>query len=144
MSPRRSGRARRSFEEHTGEVQVRITAPSLEELFAEAGRALAEVMTGEEEPGDGALASLEEVALEASDRDALLAEWLNELIHRSETSEAIYADIVVEAVSDERLRARVRGLREHPLKTPVKAVTFHGRSIEEVDGGYAASVVLDV
>ncbi len=37
------GRPQHVFEEHVGEVQIRVEADSLAELFAEAGRALAEL-----------------------------------------------------------------------------------------------------
>jgi hypothetical protein len=40
-------RGHHRFEEHTGEVRLELGAPSLEELFVEAGRALAELMIGD-------------------------------------------------------------------------------------------------
>ena len=39
--------ASHTFEEHTGEVLLRLRAPTLEEIFVEAGRGLAELLAGE-------------------------------------------------------------------------------------------------
>lgn len=144
MGPRSAARASHSFEEHTGEVRVHVVAPSLAELLAEAGRALAELMTGEAAPGDGELSPLEPVSLEARDPDALLVEWLNELIYRSDVNKAIYVDFAIDEATDTRMRGRLRHLKEPPLKTAVKAATFHGLHVERREDGLAASVVLDV
>jgi SHS2 domain-containing protein len=135
---------RHVFEEHTGEVRVRLEAPSLPELFEEAGRALRDVVA----PASfnaAALAEEEDVVVRASDRDALLVEWLNELVFRSETTKRIYPELSVERVSDRELRAHIRGVEVDDLRTAVKAATLHGVHIEErTAGGYTATVVLDV
>lgn len=133
-----------SFVDHVGEVRVRLEAPSLPELFVEAGRALAELVA----PEGGARArsrASEEVVVRASDRDALLVEWLDELIFRSETAKRVYPELSVESVSEHEVRAHIRGVEIEDLRTPVKAATLHDLHIEErPEGGYAASVVLDV
>ena len=137
--------ARHSFEEHTGDVKVLVIAPSMEELFAQAGRSLAELMTGQAQPRDGDVGTVEKITVEAPDRDALLVEWLNELIFRSEVEKAIFVDIRVIETSDTRLVANATPLYGQTLKTAVKAATLHGLHIEEAsDGCCTASVVLDV
>jgi SHS2 domain-containing protein len=135
--------ARHSFEEHTGEVRLELTAPSPEELFAEAGRALAELMLGEiREPAASAPAHVVEVR--APDRAALLVEWLNELIFLSETSKQVFTNFRMEYVDETAARAVVTGLAPETLKTAVKAATLHGVSVEGRQGSWGASVVLDV
>ncbi|MHB8874333.1 MAG: archease [Myxococcaceae bacterium] len=129
------------FEEHTGEVQVRIEAATLPELFAEAGRALAELLTDSPRPPSG---SAEEVTVQAADRDALLVEWLDELIFRSETRRKVYGGISVVRASDTELVALIRGSEPERLKTAVKAATFHNLRIAEHAGRLSATVVLDV
>jgi hypothetical protein len=57
----RSRPARHSFGEHVGEVVLRIEAPTLRELFEEAGRALAEL--GAEVPPEGAPRDAERIEL---------------------------------------------------------------------------------
>lgn len=137
-------------EEHTGELRIRLWARSLAELFEEASRALAEAMGGslEEEPEMDEPAdlspSVERVSLEAHDREALLVDWLNEIIFRAETGRKIFSEARIEQIDDRSLTAEITG-RPAPLgRTFVKAATFHGLHIVEIPGGLSASVLFDI
>ncbi|MBN1209334.1 MAG: archease [Myxococcaceae bacterium] len=132
------------FEPHTAEVQVRINGTDLPELFEEAGYALADVMLGEQPSEPPPDAEVEHVTLEAADTEALLVDWLNELISRSDAWKRVYTDFEVDELSDRTLHARIRGFTPSVLKTAVKAATFHGLEIREHEDGFTATVVLDV
>jgi SHS2 domain-containing protein len=136
------GAARHTFEPHVSEVQVHVEGASLSALFAEAGLALAEIMAGGviPPPGDGR----ETVHLSSPDPDALLVDWLNELLFRSERARRVFAYFTIEHIDEHSLRAEIRAARGAQARTPVKAATFHGLHIAQVDGGYEAQVVLDV
>jgi SHS2 domain-containing protein len=130
-----------ALEEHTGELKLRIEAPSLPELFAEAGKALAEAMGARD--GDGPVVE-KRIELEASDREALLVDWLNELVFLSEVEKAIFREFRVEIPSEGRLLASASGARVEQLRNPVKAATYHGLAISARAEGFVATVVLDV
>jgi SHS2 domain-containing protein len=132
------------FEPHTGEVQIRIEGTSLPELFEEAGYALAELMLGEEVPDTPPDAEQEFVMLEAADTEALLVDWLNELISRADMNKRVYTHFVVDDLSERTLRARIRGCTPTVLKTAVKAATFHGLEIVEHENRFITTVVFDV
>lgn len=132
-----------AFVEHTGEVQLELEADSLAELFVEAARALAEIFTGEV-PAVPPSEPSEPVSLAARDLDALLVDWLNELIFRTETRQKIFSEVRVDHVGGGELRGSVRGVRPEVLKTAVKAATFHRLRVEPRDGRVRATVVLDV
>jgi SHS2 domain-containing protein len=125
---------------HTGEIQVRVEAASLAELFAEAARALAEIMG----VAAGEAGGWQPVSLEARDREALLVAWLDELIARTEIEHLLHTDVVIDELSDRRLRARVRGSPIAETRTAVKAATFHRLRIEVGDGIARATITLDV
>lgn len=131
-----------SLEEHRGELEIRIDAPSLRALFAEAGRALTEVMHAT--PLEMPTGWSEEVVVNARDREALLVEWLNELVFRSEVSKALFTEFEITHLSERQLVAALRGTRVRELRNPVKAATYHGLSIAEHAGGFTAKVILDV
>ncbi len=134
--------ASHSFEEHRGEIEIRLDAPSLPALFAEAGRALAELMHGTAlEPPTG---WSDEVVLTAGDREALLVEWLNELVFHSEVAKVLFTEFGITHLSDRLLVAAIRGTRVERLRNPVKAATYHGLSITERAGRVSAKVILDV
>jgi SHS2 domain-containing protein len=136
MKPRRHW-----FGEHVGEIRVRAEAPTLHELFEEAGRALAELLA--EGAEDGSVSTRERVDLEERDPSALLIGWLNELIFRSERTKLVYDDLCVE-ITGARLAAAIRGHRPIRARTAVKAATMHDVHIDETPDGFSASVVLDV
>jgi SHS2 domain-containing protein len=130
-----------TFVEHTSEVEVRLVAPTLAGLFVEAGKALAELMLGEEA---GAETVTEAVVVRAPDRAALLAAWIDELIYRAETRKAVFTRFDVRRVDEGELAAEIGGVAEPVLKTAVKAATFHDLWVGEEDGGWVGRVVLDV
>jgi SHS2 domain-containing protein len=133
--------ASHTFENHTGEVRLRVRAPSLEALFAEAARGLAELMGGGEvdprsEP--------DRIEVRARNREALLVSFLNALIFRSETLERVYPEAHIEHLSADQLIATAKGCPLARQGRPVKAATYQGLVISEVAQGHAAGIVLDV
>jgi SHS2 domain-containing protein len=132
--------SRHSFEDHTSEVELRLEAPTLEELFVEAGRALAELYTGRQV----AQGESQTVVVRANDRASLLVEWLNELIYRAEVSRQVATEFRIDHLSSGELSASIRGPATQLQHTPVKAATMHGVKISEEPNGFSASVILDV
>jgi len=133
--------AKHWFEGHTGEVELHLAAPTLEQLFVEAALGLADLLAERRGQPDGAA---EAVEVQAADRDALLVDWINELIFRSETRQRIYDEIRITSLSDQRLRADIRGAPPDGWRTAVKAATFHRLEIAREGAGYTGRVVLDV
>jgi SHS2 domain-containing protein len=88
------------------------------------------------------------VSLEASDREALLVDWLNHLLYLFDIDGFLGRDFQVDALTSEHLEARVRGdifdAARHPTKTAVKAATFHKLEIVPEPDGWRAMVVLDL
>ena len=140
-APLKPPSAKHWFEEHTGEVELHLAAPTLKRLFVEAGLGLADLLSDQRRRPDGAAESVE---VEAADGDALLVDWLNELIFRTETRQRVYDEIRINSLSDRRLRADIRGAAPDGWRTAVKAATFHRLKIAREGAGYTGRVVLDV
>jgi SHS2 domain-containing protein len=132
------------FEEQTGEIALTIRAATIEDLFAEAARALAELMLGEPARDANATGPAHKVEVRSRDRTALLVDWLNELIFLSDVDKVAFAVIHVASISAQHILAEVRGAAVPVLKTAVKAATFHDASVELGAGFARARVVLDV
>src|SRR5689334_1450147 len=128
------------FEEHTSEVRLHVQAATLQGLFVQAARALADLLVDQAKPvpPSDPLA----VQVRASDREALLVDWLNELIFQSEVGKRVYTEFEIERLTDRELRAIIRGVPVEELRTQVKAATFHQLRIEETTDGFRASVIL--
>jgi SHS2 domain-containing protein len=125
--------------DHTAELELEIEAATEEAVLGEAAAALRELLRG----GDGEVAGARVVEVEAGDRAALLAAFVEELVYLAE-SEALVPVAVTRAELDERrLRAEVELEHGDPPHL-VKAVTYHRLAFEPAATGYRATAVLDV
>jgi len=130
-----------AFEEHVGEVRVRVEAASLAGVFEEAAAVLAELAAGTDV---APACANERVALRSTGREALLFDWLNEILYRSESRKRVYPKARVERVDDHELRATLEGAEPRAIHTSVKAATMHDLFVGPSDGGWTARFVLDV
>ena len=128
--------------DHTAEVQLQVGAGSLAGLLAEAGRALGLLLLR----GRAATPSGEARTIEVSsvDREALLVDWLNELVFLAEVERWIAVGFDVLEASETHLKASARGVPVDDPPALVKAATFHGLAVEEWEGGLQAEVIFDV
>jgi SHS2 domain-containing protein len=130
--------------DHTAEVELELEAASECELFADALRALAELLGFDVSDRSR---DVEERAVQAvaTDRAALLAAWLEELVFLAESDGFVGTELVALELPEDshRLVSRVRGFVGDPPPL-VKAVTLHRLLFERRGSGYAARVVLDV
>lgn len=130
--------------EHTADVGLRIWAPTLDELFAEGGRGLVGVMG---RAGPGARKRME-IEVASPDLEALLVDWLSELLYVFEVK-GIVPDVfdVHVSVGPWRVAGWVAGPDAGAFEQDgpaVKAVTYHLLCVEGGDGGYEARVYLDI
>ena len=130
---------------HTADLGWRIRGDSLPELFENAAAALVATMVDRRTIRR---TETREVTLESGDRESLLVDWLNYLLYLFDVDGFLGRDFKVESLTPRRLRARVHGERfdpgRHPEKTAVKAATYHHLEIARVDGGWQATVILDL
>lgn len=128
--------------DHTSEVQLQVGAESLAGLAAEAGRALGILLlrgTAPEPAGEART-----LAVSSVDREALLVDWLNEILFLAEVDLWVAVEFEILEVSSTHLRASAWGVPVADAPALVKAATFHGLAVEERDGGLHAEVIFDV
>jgi SHS2 domain-containing protein len=114
----------------------------LGDLLAEAGRALGEVqLTGADCVAGGPARPLH---VSSADREALLVDWLNELIFLADIDRWIAMDFSIDLAKATEVRARASGVTLQRAPSRVKAATFHGLRVEDVPGGLEANIILDV
>jgi SHS2 domain-containing protein len=126
--------------EHTGELELAIDAPTEPAVFADALVAFAELVAD-----DGSLdGERREIELRADGREALLADWLDELVYLADVERFVPEHLTDLELEGDSLRAIVRGHRGEP-RPLVKAITRHRLTFEpDEDVGWRARVVLDV
>lgn len=132
--------------DHTAEAGIIARGATLAEAFANAAEgmyALIMELDGIEER------EVREVTLENESQEALLVDWLLELLFLTETEGLVFRRTEVEELSERRLRARAWGERFDPGRhrshnVMVKAVTHHLLEIGREDGGYRVQVLFDI
>lgn len=134
-----------AFIDHTADVGLVITAPDLPTLFARAAWGMFAIIT--DLPAVRAEERLS-VTVEAEDRAALLVRWLSELNFLHVTRHRLLSRFEISEWSDTRLAAEVAGepidRSRHVIHTEIKAVTFHGLSLESTAGGWRAQIIFDL
>jgi SHS2 domain-containing protein len=154
--------------EHTADIGLRAHGDTLEELFENAAWGLAEILDADRSPSDGqgrrvagggpprssrrrasggAGVNSRHVHLRGpTDVEALLVDWMNELILLTEEGRACLAGVHVKEVNEQELDARVEFVDcgNPPEGTELKATTYHQLSVREVAEGWEATVYFDV
>jgi SHS2 domain-containing protein len=131
--------------EHTADLGLRVRAGDVNSLFAEAATALfAAIVDGIDLVRP---ARAEEVHIEGAELDYLLFDWLRELLYRFDAEHLVFSrfDVVVgqaglagTAWGEPFDRAR------HALAHEVKAITYHGLSVEREGSDWVAEVIVDI
>ncbi len=126
--------------DHTAEIELRIEADSPEAVVHEALTAVSELL-GEADQSEAVV--LERIVVEAGDRPALLAAWLEELAFFAETRGLVCERLEELVLGEAALHATVAA-RPGEARHLIKAVTYHGLRFEPCGGRWLASAVLDV
>ena len=132
--------------EHTAEAGIIARGTTLAEAFANAAEGMYALMLeldGVEEREQ------RELALEDENLEALLVDWLLELLFLTETEGLVFRRFAVDELSERRLRGRAWGERFDPERhrshnVMVKAVTHYLLEIGREDGGYRVQVLFDI
>ncbi|HYT79427.1 MAG TPA: archease [Actinomycetota bacterium] len=154
--------------EHTADIGLRAYGGTLEELFETCAWGLAEILDVDRSSSDwqgrrvagggpprssrrrasgGAGVNSRHVHLrEASDIEALLVDWMNELILLTEEGKACLGGVQVDVVGEDGLRARVEltDCGSVPEGTELKATTYHQLAVRQSEGRWEATVYFDV
>jgi SHS2 domain-containing protein len=131
--------------DHTADVGLRITAPDLEGLFADAARGLFSLIVPDLDSVEARETIHIDVAGEPS--ELLLFDWLNELLYIFETRRLLLAQFDVK-LSQTGVSAIARGEpideKRHQLDHELKAITYHGLKLERQGDGWLAEVIVDI
>ena len=133
--------------EHTADVGVHCTGATLEECFEQAALGVLAIngayVTG---AGEGDEQQSFQITLDAPDLGALLVDWLSEVLYLHDARDAIVTRLAVESIRDNELSGciELRPRTQEIEGTAVKAVTYHRLAVEPLDGGWEATLYVDV
>lgn len=133
--------------DHTADIGIKVEGSSLEELFLFSAEATFDLMV---ESKKKLIPSIEvPVKIEAPSVDVLLVRWLEELLFVFERRRLVLMRFFIDSISERALSGAAKGLpfdpTRHRQKMAIKAVTYHGLSVEKGEGGlFAAKIIFDI
>lgn len=131
--------------EHTADIGFEAFGATREEAFANAARALINIVVDLEsiQPRD-----LVKVSVRGPDPEGLLVNWLSEVLYLHDAEGWLFNDFEINSLSDRELSALACGEKfdrsRHQAKLLVKAVTYHQLALEQTPEGWRAQVYVDI
>jgi SHS2 domain-containing protein len=133
------------FIDHTGDAGVMVYGASLAELFQNAAESLFTIITEIEtiQP-----ITAHNLFLQAPGLEELLVSWLNEFVYLFDTRKLLFGKFEILEMGKDQVKAVGWGeeydQERHPIKSLIKAVTFHQLKIEERDGVWESQIIFDL
>ena len=137
------------FLEHTADVYVVAYGKTLEEAFENAALATFETMTDTRKVEPKVE---DEIEVEGHDEQALLYNWLEELIVKFEITENLYSRFEVSTIrkfpNGLKMKAKIWGEpfnpNKHPQRVGIKAITYHQMEISKKPKAVTVRFILDI
>jgi len=130
---------------HTADIGIIARGQDVRETFINAARGLFSLVI---DPEEVSVKKHREISITAPDREALLVNWLNELIYLLDAEEVLFKDFKIIEITGTRLKVKAGGERintkKHHLRREVKAATYHQLKIEQTAEGWRAQVIFDI
>jgi SHS2 domain-containing protein len=128
--------------EHTADVGLLATAPTVTGVFEQATRGMAQIAgiwrstTGDEHG----------IRVEARDREGALVDWLSEVLYLHDTRNIALTRVLVDAVGETSVSGRIWSspLDDADTAIQIKAVTYHQLDVRETSEGWSATVFFDI
>lgn len=138
------------YEDHTADVQARCWGKSLEEAFNQTAYSLMATIT----PNLKKISAKVEkkIRIEAEDKEALLFDFLSELLYIFDVEELVFNNIKVQIIKESEelyvLNALLSGEKfdksKHEIGVEVKAITYSFMEITESKNKVEISIVFDI
>jgi protein archease len=131
--------------EHTADIGFEAFGASREEVFANAGKALVDLIVDL-----SSIAPREELRIEVEGPDppGLLVNWLSEILFLQDAEGWLLCDFAVRSLRDTAIITIGRGERfdpgRHQIKLLVKAITYHQLILEQAAQAWRAQVYVDI
>jgi SHS2 domain-containing protein len=131
--------------DHTADLGIRVRAPDVNALFADAGVALFGAVVDDLDTVRHEQRIDVEIA--GTDLDYLLFDWLRELLFRFDAEHLLFSRFEA-IVGEGELNGSAWGEpidpARHVLSHEVKAITYHGLRVEREGNGWIAEVIVDI
>lgn len=138
---------------HTADIMIRVFGDTMAELFCNAligmFQAVRPIAQGCRVEGElvvcDRLPETHMVQVTAIDYEALLVDFLSEALYLSDVHNEAYLDAAVQKIGPTHITAEVKGVKVTGFEVvELKAVTYHGLEIKQINGRWQADIVFDI
>jgi SHS2 domain-containing protein len=127
--------------EHLADLKIRAFGKTKEELFLNMMKGMMESV----KPEGLTKGEKREIKISSSNLEALLVDFLSEVLYLSQTNKEIYKDIKFKKMTDTELEGELFGQKVERFGEDIKAVTYHGLEIhQKEDSTWEATVLFDI
>ncbi len=131
--------------EHPADIGFRAFGATVAELFAASAIALLSIAG---DPDAARPAERYALCVTSPDREALLVDWLNEVLYWFDGRRIVFHEFIIHRLDDTLVNATALGEprdpERHRAKLIVKAATYHRLKLEQRSGSWIAEVYLDI
>jgi SHS2 domain-containing protein len=131
--------------EHTADIGIVAHGKDISEVFVNAAKGFLSLIV---DPKQVEAEEKFDIEVSAPDREALLVNWMNELIYLVSAKEVLLKEFNVIELTDTSLKIKASGEKikksKHHFKREVKAATYHKLKIERTDGEWQSQVIFDI
>ena len=128
--------------EHTADLAMSVWGRDLAELFSQAAAGMFHLL--ECAPAGEARWITRGFSMAAQDVEALLVDWLGELLYICEVEGVWFQCFGLASVTPTKLEATAMGLDHHMPQRGIKAVTFADLKVVRTPVGYETAIIFDV
>ena len=134
--------------DHTADIGIRVCGKNAVELLSKAATGMFAVMASpldDHSPFQDP-PQLYSLDIQSSDANALMLDWLNELLSLSDVHRVIFTEFKFKELKPNSLKADVRGVSrsQFTMERDIKAVTAHGLAVREVGKLLVVEIIFDV
>lgn len=128
------------FLDHPADVKIKSFGGDLPELFINSALGMMAFLYNSEKID---ITHSDVIEVEGVNLDALLINWLSEILCLSDTHHRAYVEYEIEEFSEIKIRAKVKS-GEAKAKDDIKAVTYDELDVAKENGTWTAEVVYDI
>jgi protein archease len=131
--------------DHTADIGIRVTEPTIKALFQTAALAMFKQITDTSKLSG---THTKEIHVKGIDQSDLLINWLRELLWCWTIDNCLVREITINSINNDHLSATISydefNPKTHEILKDIKAVTYHGASVDLTDDGWQATIIFDV
>ncbi len=125
---------------HTADTKIRVFGNTKQELFLNAVKGMTAILKFS---GKGK-SVCRKIEVNSLDLNALLIDFLNEVLYLTETNREVYNDIKFKNFSDSQLQGELEGNKIESFGEDIKAATYHDVEIKKKNNIYQVDILFDV